>query len=346
MTPSDDVLDLYDISLLLNYERASNEPRFRHTKLREVASATSPFQTVIMSAPEWLQCRTAKDGFVFDVVTPDPDAPDLPSNMLPNPVPQSLKRMAAQDLERIYWQARGHDGCFKSIVLLQHFFDLYPDAKLRIRTPDGAQFLTPVASRSIEEMELRGPKLMTLILVVGRQLHITGDEASMNHAVMEFRELGGSAAAILDLASLQFGDAGRGMSGRSTFVLESRGSYLERLDRVAAGNTLTKSTHRIRPCEDDEWLKPLAEKVKKRWEGRREEPWCGHCGAPGMDLKKCSLCHQAWYCDVVHQAAAWPFHRKFCRRTEGAAAWKVGPLMTAYLVALVSVFFYVLFWRG
>ena len=32
------VLELHDISLLLNYERASTEPRFRHTKLREVTT--------------------------------------------------------------------------------------------------------------------------------------------------------------------------------------------------------------------------------------------------------------------------------------------------------------------
>jgi hypothetical protein len=37
MADTEEVLDLYDIAVLLNYERNTTEPRFRHTKLREVA---------------------------------------------------------------------------------------------------------------------------------------------------------------------------------------------------------------------------------------------------------------------------------------------------------------------
>jgi hypothetical protein len=37
MTDPEELLDLYDIAVLLNYERNITEPRFRHTKLREVA---------------------------------------------------------------------------------------------------------------------------------------------------------------------------------------------------------------------------------------------------------------------------------------------------------------------
>jgi hypothetical protein len=39
MTDSEEVLDLYDIAVLLNYERVTTEPRFRYTRLREVAFA-------------------------------------------------------------------------------------------------------------------------------------------------------------------------------------------------------------------------------------------------------------------------------------------------------------------
>ncbi|KAJ7082825.1 hypothetical protein C8R43DRAFT_322913 [Mycena crocata] len=317
------MLDLYDISLLLNYERASNDPRFRHAKLREVASASSPFKTIIMPAAEWFDCETTKDGFVFDTIQPtsfsERNLPDLPSNMKQFPTHPSVQCLTPKDLERIYWQVRGFDSCFKPIALLQHFFALYPGVKLRVRTSDGTDFVTFADLRNIQEMRMTGPKLMTVICMIGGQVHITGDEASMVHSVMEFTnpDSADDSSVILDLSSLQFGDAGRGISGRSTSVLESRPRFMERLGRIADDTTFTKTSQRIRPYADDPWLKLVAKKVKERWEKRHEEPWCGHCGAPGAKMLKCSLCQQAAYCDKVHQTAAWPFHKVFCSGKQG-----------------------------
>jgi hypothetical protein len=44
-------------------------------------------------------------------------SPDLPLNMLPEEVPKSLTSLDARQLETIYWQACGHDACYKSIAL-------------------------------------------------------------------------------------------------------------------------------------------------------------------------------------------------------------------------------------
>ncbi|KAJ7739078.1 hypothetical protein DFH07DRAFT_840664 [Mycena maculata] len=282
-----------------------------HAKLREVASASSPFKTVALQEPAWTNRTALKDGFIFDKIPPqkasDKNDPDLPSNMLVTPIRNpSVRNLTPKQIETIYWQARGHDGCFKCIVLLQHFFDLYPeDVQIRVRTSDGAEFTTLASSRCILEMTLLGPKLMTMLCILPTQLYITGDE-DMPHAVMGFADSPG----ILDMASLQFGDAGRGVVGRSTFVLESRSDYVNRLNRIANSTSFTKTSARIRPCADDLWLKPAA-KAKARWENRHTASWCGHCGGPGPELKKCSKC-QDTYCDEVHQRAAWPFHKKFC----------------------------------
>ncbi|KAJ7474234.1 hypothetical protein FB451DRAFT_1248409 [Mycena latifolia] len=317
---SQDILDLYDLALLLNYERASAEPRFRHAKLRELGSVSSPhpFKTVALLAPDWQNHRGAKDGFLFDIIPPQTVAdnpPDVPSNMLATPIRNAaLRNLTLKQIETIYWQTRGHDGCFQCIALLQHFFDLYPeDVQIRIRTSAGIEFTTFASSRNIQEMTFFGPKLMTLSCVLPtNKTFITGDESTIIHSVMEFPESSRGSSVILDMSSLQFGDAGRGVGGRSTFVLESRDNFVDRLKRIANSASFTKVSQRIRGCPDDPWLKPIAAKVKARWENRHTEPWCGHCGAPGPDLKKCSKCHVAAYCDAPHQLAAWPFHKKFC----------------------------------
>jgi hypothetical protein len=137
----------------------------------------------------------------------------------------------------------------------------------------------------------------------------------MMHAVVGFGAPGeANVVTVLDLASLQFGDAGRGLGGRSTFALESLDVFYDRVEAIARGADTEniKSSGRIGPCPDDAWLKMVAKRAKERWEARDTQPWCGHCGAPGDALKKCSLCHEEFYCDAMHQTAAWPFHKRFC----------------------------------
>ncbi|KAJ7660754.1 hypothetical protein DFH06DRAFT_1193217 [Mycena polygramma] len=299
-TPSNQApLDLYSVALLLNYERSSTEPRFRHAKSRDIATGSIPFATTvpnIVQAAEWISCIRPKEGFVFEKDSGSKTGPDLPSNMLPSPVPANLQHLTSKQLETIFWQARGHDGCYKSVALLQHVFDLYPrDAKLRVRTSAGVDYLIPASSRVILELKLIGPKQMTIAHVVAGGTYITGDEDTMKHAVVGFGAPGDpNVATVLDLASLQFGDAGRGLGGRSTFALESMDAFYDRLETVAsdADTKNTRTSARMRSCPDDELLKQVARRVKQRWEARDTESWCGHCGGPGEALKKCSLCHE------------------------------------------------------
>ncbi|KAJ7259713.1 hypothetical protein C8J57DRAFT_1134971 [Mycena rebaudengoi] len=322
-TQFETTLDLYDIALLLNYERGSTEPRFRHAKLRDVALASAsgdfdpPFQALATRASqEWVDCTGPKDGFIFSKHKPA-DEPDLPSNMLSTdstPVPPKLQCLSPKQLETIFWQARGHDGCYICVTLLQHFFDLFPsDTPVRVRTAAGADYVTSASTRVILEFTLVQPKLMTLVHISDGATYITGSDETMPHAVVGFAKSGeGNVETILDLASLQFGDAGRGLGGRSIFAVESLDKFYDRLETITRGGKVDKTSARIRPSPHDEWLKRVAKKAKERWDARGSHGWCGHCGSPGDDLQKCSACHEARYCDAAHQLAAWPFHKRFC----------------------------------
>ncbi|KDR68725.1 hypothetical protein GALMADRAFT_256547 [Galerina marginata CBS 339.88] len=319
----ENVLDLYDISLLLNYERASTEPRFRQTKLREVAT-TDDFKTVRLLTPIWQEATVPRTGLVFDRTRPPPkkrDEPDLPTNMLASPIPNNLKSLTPKELETYYWQARNHDGCFRTVTLFQHFIDLFPDfTRVRVRTvtKDKPRTYSTLASdRVIVEFQLFEPANMTMAMVLpDNQTHISGGQPIVDHAVLGFSAPAANVDTILDLASLQFGDVGRGVKGRSLFVVEPIEQYVSRLSKYANHHDFHQAKHslRINDAPDSDWLREVAKKVKERWDNRINEHWCGHCGAPplGEDLKRCAPCKQAYYCNSEHQLAAWPFHKHFC----------------------------------
>lgn len=334
MSSNSEVFDLYDLALLLNYERASTEPRFRYTKLREIASQNAHYRTILAPNPSiWTSHNGPKDGFLFDRIEPptgSEDEPDLPWNMVPDYVPPLISYMtqlAPSRLETIYWQARGHDGCFKSAALLQHFFNLFrpSDPSVRIRLADGTQYITKASTRAIIEFDLVKLKHLTVAIVSPTNMsYITGgaDQATFRHAVVAFGpSKDGNLETILDMASMQFGDTGRGpgRNGKGTFVLESLDQYYDRLESIAEGGDSVRTSFLITEDPDpayEAWTKEVAKKVKDRWEKRKENHWCGHCGSPlanGPGLKRCSGCREAYYCDREHQKMAWSsYHKRWC----------------------------------
>ncbi|KAF9475516.1 hypothetical protein BDN70DRAFT_883624 [Pholiota conissans] len=331
-TPSSNentVLDLHDIALLLNYERASTEPRFRYTKLREVAQPGQDFRTILTPASEWHEASVPRTGFVFEKSTPktskERDEPDLPTNMLaPSPSPAELALTSTQ-LETYYWQARNHDGCFAAVALFQNFMDLFPaSARIRVRTLESPgktirEYTSSLQDRCILEFNLINPRSMNMSVVLhNSKSYLTGCTPSSIHAVIGFAEPGSGVDVILDLASLQFGDVGRGFRGKGLFVLEPVDQYENRLDKFAEQNTFQdlKMSTRINTntTPNNDWLKEVTKRAKRRWDNRHNAHWCGHCGAPPRDhdLKRCGRCRKAWYCNAEHQGAAWPFHKHFC----------------------------------
>jgi len=157
------------------------------------------------------------------------------------------------------------------------------------------------------------------------QTYITGADPVMDHAVLAFPHANGvdEPETILDLASLQFGDAGRGFKGKGIFVLEPSDQYIARLDNYAKRNDFknAKLSVRINAAPDSDFLQEAAKRAKARWDQRDTENWCGHCGAPSRNdvpLKRCAKCRAAYFCDKDHQLASWPYHKHFCVVSESA----------------------------
>ncbi|KIY49052.1 hypothetical protein FISHEDRAFT_58537 [Fistulina hepatica ATCC 64428] len=337
-----EALDLYDIALLMNYERYTIEPRYRHTKLRDFASGIMDFECTNMeSYPPWNDALNLllRQGYRFELprTKRSSDERDLPSNMLPTPVPAHLSKLSPKQLETLFYQARAHDACYASIALLQFFFALYPPTQpIRIRMANGEIFYSSPVDTGIATYELYEPNVFALGVLnqpsVGRKvactLHVTGGQDSMPHTVMVFLpdtqdsrlldevENGSHPNGVLDLSSMQFGDAGRGLRGRSLFILQPLNEFkvhLESLAQEVEPPYQLADFVRGMPMDRMQWLKAVAQRVKERWDKRKIEHWCGHCGSPGPGLLTCSKCKSAWFCGPDHQKAAWPFHKKYCQ---------------------------------
>ena len=334
MTSLSDALDLHSLAVLINYERASGpaaDPRFRYAKLREVAS-NGKFHSVAFSNKEWdnVPENRAKRGFIFDTIPPPadhPDEADLPTNMLSPRSELTAASISEHELETIFWEVRGHDGCYQSIAVFQELADLYqPSHSLRVRLHNGTDFITTLSTRVILEFTLQAPKQTTMSVVLGQPIHsgsrvhmqsrYTGESTEMLHSVWGFARPGEhNVSVVLDLASMQFGAAGRGKSG-DFFVLDTMDGWYDYVERIVIGCEAFRTSQRIMPGNDAErerWHKRVAERVKARWDARAVDHWCGLCGKPDA-FKCCGRCGQEYYCSEAHSRAAWKYwHKKWCK---------------------------------
>lgn len=264
---SSDVLDLVDIATLINYERTSREPRFRHMKLRDVVSPGEP--TNCEGLPPTLDSATA---YVFDDLSDAVDAnePDLPSNMLSTNTLARVHSMTTKQLETVFYQARAHNSCFASIVILQYLcLQLPPSTPLRIR--HGApkdnrsppfEYTTRVDTFRLVQQTFINPRQATVAMLMPRGdalvsgFALPGDpdaataenpHTRFTHAVAGFAQIPDGAdrvhallnvddfTSFLDMSSLQFGNVGRGPGpkGQGLFALDTREEYMERLAKIA-----------------------------------------------------------------------------------------------------------------
>jgi hypothetical protein len=326
MMDSEHVLDLYDVAVLLNYERSTTEPRLRHTKLREVAFPGTQPQTVVLDSP-------VKQGWnnnpctwiILDRQQLDtPNAPDLPTDLLRQDERKD-NALSNEQLETLFHQARNHDGCYPAISLLQIFFGLFSaETKLRVRhacysKQPGISYTTTISRRVIIEESFRSPKFTTAICVLpDHSMYVSGHEPQMKHAVVGFSPHDSDTVqSFLDLSSMQFGDIGRGPGpkGKQLFALDTPEEFAMRFSKLAKGTDPSKSQRNlaISGTPADDWLEEVAIRTKKRWDNRADEKWCGHCGAPGAK-SKCAGCGEAYYCGKDHQKMAWGFHKAYCAK--------------------------------
>jgi hypothetical protein len=346
-------IDLYDLALLINYERTAREPRFRHGKLREVIHNGAKPKSVIWR-PEvlWFASKTpTKVGYIFDKEFNDQnqDEPDTPGNMLPAPPrPYLPPDLTYKQLEAIFYQARAHDACYASVFIMQELFDMIPGTVfLRVRTQSGLhrEFVTPAHERMIYEGELRNPKLMLDNSVIthtsvgdtsmfedlghngrGHRLshgmsYISGEAPRMNHAVLGFYDPDTDQMlympnVILDLSSIQFGVAGRGAKGNSLFVLETFEEYQARMRKFSDGmDPATIRVSQLVTPPVDRGQEEFQRSVAKRvW-----ERWCKRdtehwCGHCGAPAtQRCGKCQNMYFCNQEHSVAAWPMHKRMCK---------------------------------
>ncbi|KAG6917041.1 hypothetical protein DXG01_004093 [Tephrocybe rancida] len=321
-------LDLHTIAVLMDYERISgpvSDPRFQHTKLREKASPEGRFSTIRVGDEIWQGVPTnqPKHGFVLDCGVPSEEH-DLPGNMLGPRSDQALSALREEELETIFHRIRGHDGCFQSIAILQAFVDLYDDENdIRIRLRDGTSFISTLSNRHILEYTLQSPKETTLSVTLPStvpgnrttsQTRLTGESASMVHAVWGFPRSDGGSEVVLDLASMQFGAVGRGASGHF-FILQEKGEWEAFANQIARSRSAPKISMKVGGTGDPElerWFLQVAKRVKERWDARETAHFCGLCGKPDAK-KRCARCKTEYYCSVAHSTAAWKnWHKKWC----------------------------------
>ncbi|KAH8164031.1 hypothetical protein CIB48_g4240 [Xylaria polymorpha] len=292
MASQGEALDLVDIAVLLNYEKCIASPLFRHTKLREVCRPGQELRTVMLVGKPWTEDSRTRTAVVLERGDGETDkevdrtlmrlghpTQDPPMLMLPPTItPDLLNGIGTKELETLYYQIQAHNGCFTSVALLQHFFDLFPaNTPIRIRhgpqrgaLPPNASFIATIERRRILETTLLRPKHANLIIVLPESIaHVNGEGVTMAHAVMGFlRESRDEVNSILDLSSLQFGEVGRGPGsrGQALFALDTMDEFLDRMEKVAEDRIREKSrmSLRIDPCPHDEWLKEVARKVKDR----------------------------------------------------------------------------------
>ncbi|KAF2702651.1 hypothetical protein K504DRAFT_394125 [Pleomassaria siparia CBS 279.74] len=303
-------LDLVDIAVLLTYERTSTDARFRNAKLKDF-SYSKPTGSIVIDMEKHPEETDT--------------TPDTASNILPlDPCPK-LAALSSKEQETIFHQVRGHDGRYTSTALLQHFFDQYPpDTPLHVRhLKKSDSYTTVIKQRVICEIKLNKPTYNILTRVTpGEETYASGFEPTQLHSHIMIAPTSAAgrdfSKTFLDLASMRYGDVGRGFKGKALFVLDTAEEYDQRLPRMCRGppDYNMKTSARIGPMPTDAWLKEVAARVKERWENREREKWCGHCGAPAPK-SRCSRCKQVWFCGEEHQKATWPFHKVYCISESG-----------------------------
>ncbi|KAF8907651.1 hypothetical protein CPB84DRAFT_1744561 [Gymnopilus junonius] len=297
----DHMLDLHDISLLLNYERAATEPRFRHAKLREVAT-TSDFQTIRVLDPEWAKTTVPRTGLVFDRARPPPNSKD--SDGVDEPTCLRIYSPAGT-----YKYKESHVKAARDVLLAKqeprrHLIDLFPQfIRIRVRTVEKDKpriYSTLALERLIVEFNLIEQNSLTVATVFPDNMtYISGADPTIIHAVLGFATPGGDIDTILDLASLQFGDVGRGFKGRGLFVLEPIAQYLSRLDKFAKRNTFKQAK--------------LSQRINDAPDTLVRALWGSSAWSRPQEVYKMQ---KAYYCDAEHQLAAWPFHKHFCEAAD------------------------------
>jgi hypothetical protein len=161
-------IPLRTLTVLLNYERCVSNPRFQNAGLFSSTFADPGLQ---LRAPWTEQLLRDKPSSVqevhFHMFKPTANSltetPSATENISPA-APKNVKDLPRKDLESIYYEIRGHDGCFKAVGLYDAFFDLCPnDQQVSIQIKKEAPVLLNPFAHVMLKYKMTGPKLITII---------------------------------------------------------------------------------------------------------------------------------------------------------------------------------------
>lgn len=321
-----DPIPLRTLTVLLNYERSTTDPRFKDTQLAcSTHSHPSLINTIkpelkraiLDQKPPTIQ-QTKLHMFVpngKDVAVTE--YPSLTCSISADAEPE-VHALTSAEREIIYHESHDHDGCYKAIALFQHFFEICPpDQMLFVQIKGEEPVLIPTAPRIIMEFTMTGPKLLsiTTVLPEGPSV-VTGSENKSPHSVMGFGKPGSDQVDyVVDMTSMQWGEAGRGRYGEPYF-LGDVDEFEKSMRRVCDELALDSTAGEVAPSEHTALLKECAQRVMERWNNRETEGWCVYCGKGGPSLLRCTGCklNRVWYCCKEHQVSDWKLHKHTCEK--------------------------------
>ncbi|KAH6722623.1 hypothetical protein BKA61DRAFT_729934 [Leptodontidium sp. MPI-SDFR-AT-0119] len=320
-------IPLRTLTVLLAYEKMATDPRFVDHGL-VVSSTADPGvlaagemqnPSFFSSCPRTIIRRSLHQ---FEQVNDAPSSIESTAmcKVSPNAGPE-VKNLTVAQLDSIYYESLGHNGCYSSISLYQYFFQLCPpDQRISIQIKNEEPVIVDPSTRQTIEFGIMGPKPWTVVLKDSSpSTLLNGGKDGDAHAILGFPYPGSKFVnAVVDLSRMQYGEVGRGSFGEFYFV----GSYEDYCDSTEK-NICTQLQNRgtanyMNPSSDlveEARLKGCTERVWERWQNRHKQGWCAHCGKGGK-LLKCSGCRQSqtWYCCKEHQVAGWKLHKHTCEK--------------------------------
>ena len=265
-------LDLVDIAVLLNYERVKTDPRFSDTELCEIAFPGETPRTISTDLGPRIRSWNNNERTWYVLCKTGMEKHKRPANVVPS-------TLSAQQLETARYRIRAYDTCLFAARLLNAFFELFPDdTQLLIRhaskdKESGTSYVTSISNRRVIQKELINPKFSTIICTIRPSekgnVKATGVESQMTHVYTTFFAPGSQeVTSVLDMSSMQFGDAGRGPGekGKMLVALDTKAEYDKRIGRIADGVDLTQ--RQVLPSRNTRMfpeMEHIALVVKARW---------------------------------------------------------------------------------
>lgn len=124
---------------------------------------------------------------------------------------------------------------------------------------------------------------------------------------------------VVDMASLEYGEAGKGLDGENYFMgtkyqwRDAATKYCDKLITIRNDCGTMEYHPTFTP-----FAKIGAKNVWRKWLNRDKVSWCSFCGVPGgvdgVVLHSCSECELVRYCGIAHQGEDYKMHHIACQK--------------------------------